>query len=313
MDKILVTPRSITKEGGHPSLEKLKNAGYEVVFCKPGVQPSENELFGLLPGCIAYLAGVEKITLKVLESATSLKVISRNGVGIDNIDLEAAKRLNIKICKAEGANSRGVAELTISLILNSVRAINENNTLLKSNTWQRIKGVEVKGKTLGIIGCGRIGKEVALLALGLGMKVIGYDAFSRDFFTSSDSFIYTTFDEVLKKSDIISFHCPPKSDGTPLISSNEINMMKNNVYLINTARAELFDNDAVSNALVSNKIAGLAVDVFTEEPPVMIPLYSHPKVILTPHIGGFTDESVDRAMDVAVDNILYSLATVNSI
>ena len=305
--KILVTPRSITKGQNHWSLKVLEEAGFQVVYSTPGIQPTDEELLELLPDCVGYLAGVEPVTAKVLGAAKNLKVISRNGVGIDNIDLSAAEQLNIKICRTEGANARGVAELAISLILSLVRSIPYSDTNLTQKRWERRKGIELKEKTIGIIGCGRIGKEVASLALGLNMKVLGYDAFSQSFFTSSNDFKYVGFNELLRESDIISFHCPPKADSTPLIGKDEIAKMKDGVYLANTARAELFDESAILDNLNKGKISGFATDVFRKEPPDDYTLINHEKVIATPHIGGFTLESVDRAMGGAVDNILENI------
>src|SRR4030042_2818838 len=142
MAKILITPRSLTQKG-HPELDKLKKAGYELIFSTPGVQPDENELLKLLPDCIGMLAGVEKISAKVLESAKNLKAISRNGTGVDSIDLKAAERLKIKILRAEGANAQGVAELAIGLMLAMIRALPYHSTQLKSGSWKRKNGIEI--------------------------------------------------------------------------------------------------------------------------------------------------------------------------
>lgn len=306
MGKILITPRSVTKDG-HPSLDRLRNAGYELVFCSPGKQPSEEELINILPGCSGYLAGVEKISAKVLHTAVGLEVISRNGVGIDNIDLKAARDLNITICKTEGANARGVAELTMSLIFAITRSIPFADGKLKDGQWERRLGIEIKGETLGIIGCGRIGKEVACLALGMGMNVIAFDPFINDFFTPAANFRYTGLDELLAKSDIISLHIPASADGKPFVDDSFIQKVKKGVYMINTARGELIDEDAMIRALNTGIIKGFATDVFRTEPPVDNILVKHDRVIATPHIGGFTAESVDRAMSGAVDNLLKNL------
>lgn len=303
MSKVLVTPRSVTKNG-HPSLARLQNAGYEVTFCTPGMQPSEEELINILPGCVGYLAGVEKISSIVLDAAKDLKVISRNGVGIDNVDIEAATRLNIAVCKTGGANARGVAELAISLILSITRSIPFSDEKLKEGHWERRIGIEIKGKTLGIIGCGRIGKEVACLALGMGMNVVAFDPYINDFFTPSDKFAYVDLDELLNQSDIISLHIPASGNGEPLVDRSFLGKVKKGTYLINTARGELIDDDAMIEALDQGIVSGLATDVFRNEPPLDTRLLKHDKVISTPHIGGFTTESVDRAMDGAVSNIL---------
>ena len=307
MSKILVTPRSLTKNG-HPALKKLEKAGFEVMFCSSGIQPPEEELIKLLPDCIGYLAGVEKISGKVLESAKQLKVISRNGVGINNIDIETASKLNIKVLKTPGANARGVAELTFAHILAAVRSIAFCDRCLKQQNWQRRKGLELEGKTLGLIGCGNIGKAVARFALGFDMKVLAYDPFKDEGFKPLGDFRYCKFEDLIVQSDIVSLHCPPAEDGKALIDAGVISKMKDGVYIINTARAELLDNDVVLKALDEDKIAGLTIDVFSTEPPEDWGVAKHPSVTATSHIGGFTEESVDRAVERSVKNLLKELS-----
>ena len=307
MDKILVTPRSLTRDG-HPALEQLKEAGYEVLFSTPGKQPDEEELLRLLPGCVGMLAGVEKISASVLEAAQKLKAISRNGVGIDSIDLDAAKRLNIKILPAIGANARGVAELAISFLFAGVRFIPYSDARMKAGEWSRKKGIELDGRTLGLIGCGRIGKEVAQMAVGLGMDVIAYDMYPDESFRPAPQFQFTSLDNVLECSDVISLHCPAPKDGKSIIDKASLAKMKHGVYLINTARAVLIDEDAVLEGLNSGQLLGFATDVYAKEPPEASPLLSHENVITTPHIGGFTVESVDKATQMAVENLLQALS-----
>lgn len=304
--KILVTPRSVT-QNGHPSLSRLEQAGYIVVFSPAGRFPTEGELTQLLPDCVGFLAGVEPVTAKVLESARSLRVISRNGSGLDNIDLDAARKLNIKVCRAEGANARGVAELTMALILSATRAIPYSDAHLRQGEWNRKNGIELKARTLGLIGCGSIGREVACLALGFGMRVLAYDPVQTDFLGPSVTFHYGSLDDVLSQSDIVSLHCPPLPGGEALVCAHTIGRMKRGVYIINTARGTLLQEDDVLEAIKRGHVAGLAVDVFRTEPPDEIELLRHENVIATPHIGGFTNESVDRAMESAVDNLLANL------
>jgi len=306
MDKILITPRSVTR-GGHPALQRLTDQGFEIVFSTPGVQPDEEELLKLLPDCVGMLAGTEKITRKVLRSAKKLKAISRNGVGINNIDLAAAKELGIKILTTPGANARGVAELTFGLILTLVRSIAFADRCMKQQDWQRRKGIELQGRTLGIIGCGNIGKLVAKFALAFNMKVLAYDPYKDESFNPSKEFRYSSLKELFECSDIISLHCPLTSDNKSLINKSAIDKMKDGVYLVNTARAELVEKKAVIEALKKNKIAGVAMDVFEQEPPDDWSLVSNSRVVATPHIGGYTKESINRAVYQAVDNLINAL------
>jgi len=305
MKKILVTPRSLTK-AGHPALDRLRQAGYEVIFSTPGKQPDEEELLQLLPDCVGYLAGVEKVSAKVLESAKELKVISRNGSGVDNIDLATAEKLGIRICKTEGANAKGVAELTVGLMFSLVRWVPFHDARMKAETWERRKGIELDSRTLGLIGCGQIGKEVAIRALGLGMKVIAYRRHPDRTFTPSDKFSWVSFEEVLKESDIISLHRPASPTGEPVIDGGAISKMKKGVYIINSARASLIDETSVLKALENGRISGIATDVYAKEPPENYSLVKHERVIATPHLGGYTEESVDRATIDAIENLIDS-------
>jgi D-3-phosphoglycerate dehydrogenase / 2-oxoglutarate reductase len=299
--KVYVTPRSITKFG-HPDLKRLEDAGFEVIMGPAGKQPSEEEQLEILPQCVAYLAGVESISAKVLESAKHLKIISRNGVGIDRVDLGTAKRLGIPVEIAPGSNAQGVAELAISLMFSATREIPTCNANLKQGIWKREKGMEIAGRTMGIIGMGNIGKRVATMALGLGMYVIGYDLYPDESFQPSPKFQFTPFQEVIRNADVISLHCPPGE--TPLINGNTLGSMKNGIILINTARAGVVDNKEVLKAINRGKIRMFATDVFAQEPPEIDELYGHDRVIITPHVGGYTTESVDRALNVAIDFIL---------
>jgi phosphoglycerate dehydrogenase-like enzyme len=304
--RILITPRSVTAEG-HPALARLREAGYELVFATPGQQPSEEELLRLLPGCIGYLAGVEPITAVVIESASELRVISRNGTGIDNIDLAAARRKNIRICRAEAAPVRSVAELTIGLMFALARAIPASDRALKAGQWRRQKGMEMAGKTLGLIGCGRVGRAVAGLALALGMEVLAFDILPDDAFNPAPQFRFTTLGELLRQAQFVSLHCPPLPDGKCLLDAEKLGWLRPGAFLINTARASLVDAHALRAALDAGRVAAAAIDVFEKEPPQDDPLVGHERVVVTPHIGGHTVESIDQAIAVAVENLLEAL------
>jgi D-3-phosphoglycerate dehydrogenase len=303
MGKILITPRSLTREG-HPALSELQKAGHQLVTCTPGKMPDEAELLALLPGCAGYLAGVEKVTARVLEAAKGLKVISRIGAGIDNVDLEAARRLGIEVRPAPGANARGVAELTIALVFALLRSIPWSDGQLKRQAWNRRQGLEVRGRTLGLVGCGNIGRIVVELATGVGMDTMAFRRHPDPSFAPA-RFRWVSRERLYAGADVISLHCPagPK----PVIDGEAISRMKKGVFLVNTARAGVVDEQAVLEALDSGKLAGYAVDVFAQEPPKDWKLAAHEKVIATPHVGGFTAESVSRATEDAVRNILEVL------
>ena len=301
--RIAVTPRSLST-AGHPALSLLTRRGYEIVYPAPGKTPSEEDLLRAVPGCVGWLAGVEPISPTVLAAAKGLRVISRNGTGVDNINLRVAQDCGIRVERAIGANARGVAELAITLMLSVFRSVPWCDANLRRGDWQRRIGIEAQGRTLAVIGCGAIGREVADLALGLGMWVVGYDPFPSNSF-ARPGFRFAPLDEALTAADAISLHCPPGA--TPILDEAMIARLKRGVVVVNTARAELIDDDAVLVALQSGQIGGLALDVFRTEPPEPTPLLAHPRVIQTPHAGGFTEESVERATRVAVENLLKVL------
>lgn len=305
--RILVTPRSVTQHG-HPSLGRLQAAGFELVLGPRGRQPEEAELVALLPGCVGYLAGVEPVTARVLSAADDLRVISRNGVGTDNVDLAAARARGVQVLRADGANARGVAELTLGLILALARSIPSSDAGLKAGGWVRHPGIELEGRTLGLVGCGRIGQTVAALSRGLGLHVIAHDPFAAPSGGPDPGPRLVPLVEIWRESDIISLHCPPSPGSPPLLSAATLATLKPGVLIVNTARFDHFESAAVLSALEGGRIGGLALDVFPEEPPKDRVLLQHPRVIATPHVGGFTRESIDRAMTVAVDNLIRALA-----
>ncbi len=306
MAKILVTPRSLTK-GGDPALELLKKAGHQIVFCTPGKAPDEQELLGLVPGCAGWLAGVEKITDAVLARADCLKAISRNGTGVDSIDLAACQRRGIAVLRADGANARGVAELTMALMLSLLRSVSFGDARMKAGGWERRQGTELDGRTLGVIGTGKIGRLVTKFALGMDMRVFGFDAYPDAHYVPSSEFRYVPLEELLASSDIVTMHCPHSPGEKPLIDAAALPRMKKGAILVNTARGGLVDDAAVLAALQDGRLAGYGVDAYETEPPTPSPILAHDRVIATPHVGAFTAESVSRATRVAVDNLLGAL------
>ncbi len=306
MAKILVTPRSLTK-GGDPALELLREAGHEVVFCTPGTVPDAAELTRLLPGCAGWLAGVDRITDAVLAAAPGLKAISRNGTGVDTIDLAACKRRGVAVLRAEGANARGVAELAFGLALALLRSIPFSDARMKAGGWERRQGAELEGKTLGVIGTGKIGKLVARFGLAFDVKVIGSDPYPDPALAKTPGFRYAPVAELLAAADVVTLHCPHEPGAKPLVDAAALASMKKGAVLVNTARWGLVDPDAVLAALGSGKLAGYAVDAFETEPPAAHPLLAHERVVTTPHVGAYTAESVARATRVAVDNLLAAL------
>ncbi|WP_353946558.1 NAD(P)-dependent oxidoreductase [Streptomyces sp. HUAS MG91] len=296
--RIAVTPRSLSADG-HPALAELEAAGFELVYPAPGRMPTADEQRAALADCVGYLAGVEPITGDILDRAPRLRVISRNGVGTDAVDLAAAAERGITVTTTGDANAQGVAELTLALILASGRAIPAQDAALRQGEWRRRRGRELAGRTLGVIGCGRIGSRVAALGRALGMRVLRHDAAPG----AGD----TPLPRLLAESDVLTLHCPPPAGG-PLVDAAFLDAVRPGACLVNTARATLIDPRAVRAALDDGRLGGYATDVFEVEPPADRDLLAHPLAVSTPHIGGFTEESVDRATRAAVDNLLQALS-----
>lgn len=306
MDKVIVTPRSLSK-GSHSLLDRLTAAGYELVFPSPGAQPTEEQLRAVIGDAVGYLAGVERVSAVLLERAGRLKVISRNGTGVDNIDLAAAQAHGIVIRRAEAANARSVAELAFGHVLAAARGIAFSDAELKAGRWTRVKGIELEGRTLGLVGCGRIGKLVARFGLAFDMRVLAHDPFPNPAFAPSPAFAYAPLPEVLRASHVLSLHAPPPADRRPILDAAAIATLLRGAIVVNTAREVLVDETAMAAALRDGRVAAYTLDAFDREPPEDLALVRIPGVLATPHLGGFTDESVERATAAAVENLLDSL------
>ena len=300
--RILVTPRSLTATH-HPAVEALRKRGYDIVYCQAGRMPDENELIRLVPGVAGWLAGVEVVSPAVVAAARDLRVISRNGVGVDNLPMSALAERDIAVRVAKGANAFGVAELAIALMLAAMRQIPLADSGIKHGQWPRRIGREIRGRKVGVIGCGAIGSEVARLCHSLGAKPLVYDV-------ASDLAARLSFAQavdiatLIAESDIITLHSPGSANGAALLGADEFSAMRPGVVLVNTARASLVDEAALRSALDAGQVASYAVDVFSEEPPRDLSVASDPRAIATSHIGGYTEESVDRSTTIAVANLL---------
>lgn len=286
-----MTPRSMTQ--GHPALERLREAGFEVMLAPAGRMPDGDFLRRELPGCIGYLAGVESIGARLLESARGLRIISRNGAGVSNIDLDACERLGIVVTRVDGGNAASVAELTIGLMLGLARRIGDADAALKTGRWERKTGIELNGKTLGIVGLGQIGLRVARISKAMGMRVIGFDPLV------SDEVECVSMAVLLGRADVVTLHCPPSAEAVLRISE-----MKPGALLINTARWELLLESEILEALDSGHLAGYATDVLDGEPPLDWTLAKHPKILVTPHIGANTEAAANFCANRAVEDLL---------
>ncbi|MDQ3004588.1 MAG: hypothetical protein M3R47_04295 [Chloroflexota bacterium] len=253
--------------------------------------------------------GRTKVTESVLSAASTLRVIGRAGVGVDNIDLAAAKKRNIIVVNAPMSTSLAVAELTFGLLLAMARDIPRADAGMKQGQWLKkdLEGVELNGKTLGVIGFGRIGVEVGKRAVAFGMNVIAYDPLISEDDIKQRGAEPVSIQDLYAWSDFISLHLPLNVQTRDLIGPLAFSQMKDGVRIMCAARGGIIDESALLNALNSGKVAGAALDVFGQEPPGLTETISHPRVIATPHIGAQTAESQSRASEDIANEVLSAL------
>lgn len=268
------------------------------------------ELKDSLRDADAALLGNDVCDSRVLSSAKSLKVVSRHGVGVDNVDLEAATQNGIIVANTPSVNKTAVAEHTMALILSLLRKIPQADASLRSGKWEGTKfmGNELAGKKLGIIGLGAIGMEVAERAKCFGMDVLYIKRRRREDLEKKMGIVYRPLEQLLGESDIVSIHLPLTTETRRMIGKREIALMKQDAYLVNTSRGEIVDSAALSKALMEERIGGAALDVFDREPPDFDdPLFRLDSVILTPHIGAYTLEAIRRMDLISAENIVKVL------
>ena len=241
--------------------------------------------------------GRTKVTREVIEAGKNLKVIGRAGVGVDNIDIAAAKEKGVKVVNAPSSTTTAVAELAMGLIFALAREIPKADASMKRGEWLKkdFEGVELFGKTLGIIGFGRIGSTIGQTAAAVGMRIMACCLFRIPETIRIIGGELLVMDDIIEKSDFITIHTPLTDETRGMINAEAFARMKDGVYIICTARGGIIDEKALLDALNSGKVAGAALDVFETEPPVFKELINHPKVIATPHMGGQTNEAQRRA------------------
>lgn len=273
------------------AIKNLEESGFEVVnehYELPELMEKIKEFD------VVVVRSATKIREPLIDEALKtgrLKLVIRGGVGVDNIDVKYAEEKGISVRNTPNASSASVAELAIGHMFNIARHIHSANVTMREGKWNKkhYEGIELSGKTLGLIGFGRIAKEVAKRADALGMKVIYTNRSGHK--PENDPFRYVTMEELYKEADFISLHMPKLSDRPYLIGKEEIDQMKDGVYLVNTARGGLIDEEALCDALDRGKVTAAAVDVFKEEPTKNERIYTHEKISLTPHTGASTVEA----------------------
>lgn len=305
--RVLVTPTSFAKND--PSLRAaLEEQVGEVIYNTSGKPLSAADLMQIIPGVDGYIAGLDSITAEVIAAADRLKVIARYGVGVDAVDLEAARRRGIVVTNTPGANAASVAELTLGLILALARDIPLAASSTRQGEWLRLQGIALGGKTIGLIGFGAIGREVARLLSGFDCTLLAYDPLVSASQASAFKARLVSREEVISQADFLSLHCPVTEETRQMVNSAFLAAMKPGAFLINTARGELVNEEALLEALDSGKLRGAALDVFASEPPPKdSPLLSHPRLIATPHIGAHTDGAANAMGWMALNDCLAVL------
>jgi len=273
------------------AIEELQAVpGFEVTV-KTGL--NEADLVKIIPDFeVVVVRSATKITRPIIEAGQNLKLIVRAGIGLDTIDVKAAKEKGVEVANTPSATSISVAEHVIGLMLGAVRHHGPANLSMKQHKWEKklFTGTEVYGKTLGIIGFGRIGLEVARRALALGMNILAYDVIP----IKTDLAVkQVSLDELLSQADIITLHVPKTPE--PILSTREFERMKKGVVIVNAARGGVVDENALLQALNSGQVKAAALDVFSQEPPQDFSLIDHPRVTATPHLGASTEEGQKRA------------------
>lgn len=276
----------------------------EVIYNPLKRKLNEQEVIELILSIkpVGIIAGVEPLTNNVLKHASELRVISRCGSGMDSIDLVSAENFGIKVLNTPDAATIAVAELTIALILGNLRQIHISDSSIRNGEWIRPMGYLLNNKTVGIIGCGRIGTYVATLLKSFGCRILGYDKHLEN----HNIIDITSLDHLLRESDIITLHMPYSSENHNFFGSVEMEKMKSNSFIINTSRGNLLDEDALYVNLVNGKIKGASLDCFEQEPYIG-KLASLKNVFLTAHIGSYAVESRELQEQQAVDNLLNEL------
>ena len=305
MYRVLVTEYEMMEQFPD-ALELLAKENCKVVKSSYPPHVKEKDLLTIIKGIDAIITGGDELTAHVIEVADKLKVIAKYGVGVDKIDVGAAARRNIPVTIAP--NQDAVADLAFGLMLCLARRICESSALASSGGWKQFIGTDVWQKTLGVVGTGRIGRALIKRAGGFDMKVLAYDIFKDDGCTRELGFTYTSLDKLLQESDFVSLHCPLTDTTQGLLSKEKLALMKPSAYLINTARAQIVDEEALAEALKQKRLAGAALDAYAQVPPPDdFPFFKMDNVITTTWIGACTWEAEHQMALTCVENIVRVL------
>ncbi len=305
--KVLVTPRSFGKSD--PTLfSRLRAMGFEIVPNDTGAILSEEAMCEKIADCEAVILGVDPCNANVLAHAPRLKVIARYGVGLDNVDTAECERRGIKITRTVGANSDAVADYAFALMLACARKVVRIDARCRKRDWGKETGIDIFGKTLGIVGLGAVGKCVARRARGFGMKILAHDPCMDMAFARENGILPSSLEDMFREADVITLHTALTPETRLLVNKNRLALMKKTAILVNTARGELVDEEALLEALSSGAIHGAGLDVFTKEPPADERWYALDNVVLGSHTSSSTDGTTNRMGEMCVDALKQAFA-----
>ena len=304
--RVLIASRSFGQASAD-HLTQLEAAGCELILNPSGRAYKAAALLPALQNVDAIITGTDELTAEVIRSANRLKTIAKHGVGLDNIDLAAADACGVVVSYTPGAIHDSVADLTLTLLLALARQIVPLHQRVRAGGWQGSTGMELRDKTLGIVGLGRIGKAVCQRAQAFGMKIIAHDPYPDQVYAAAHEVEFLPLADLLLQADVVTLHAVAADPHRPLIGAAELALMKASAYLINTARGQLVDEAVLAEALRNGNLAGAGLDVFASEPPGDSPLFHLENVVLTPHIGGRTDGGLRRMGQITLENCLLAL------
>lgn len=307
MAVILTTPRSFGS--CKKAQDLLEQAGHELRVQKPEKPYTTQELCSLIQGVDALIAGLDDINSAVIEAgAPTLKIIARNGAGYNNIDLEAAKKHGVIVTIAPGANSISVCELAFAFMMGLSRKVHVMDDNIRHGQWTRAAGTELFGKTIGVVGTGAIGSHLIQRCAAFGMAILAYDLYPKEDLVQKYGVQYVDLNRIYQEADYISLHLPASPETRGMINAEAISRMKQGAFIINTARGELIDENALFDALQNGRLGGAGLDAFSSEPFTDQRFWGLSNVIMTPHSGAFTAEAVERALMAAAEEVLRVLS-----
>lgn len=302
--KVICTSPSFAKYDTQP-ITALREQGFDLITL-PADAPL-SELTPHLAGTVAMIVAFTDVNAELLALAPDLKIVCKHGVGVDNIDLQATRERGIFVTNVPDANKHAVADFAFAMMLNSARQLNQAANGTRSGKWPRIFATDMYGKTLGIVGLGNIGKQVALRARGFNMRVLAFDFYPDEKFAAEHDVQFVSMDRLTEESDFITLHTPLTAETHNLFDSARLGRMKKSAYLVNVSRGGVINEADLYRALVDGVIAGAAADVFEHEPLETHPLFDLDNFIPTSHIAGYTDGAINAIGERCVQQIIQCI------